>query len=270
LDGGGVVAVEVVPGPLQEGIGLAVHAAEQHRVDPDPRRERNRALHLVTVLADLCDGRVAADHRHDALVLVDERRRGLPVQLSDDIACCPLARLLSHRAQLGQRPALRRGVRDVRDVADGVAPRVAGDRQVREHVDAPASTQRRAGGLGDLRGGLATAPDHGPGRGRAAVVELDPVLVDGSDADAQPDLGASLGQLVVCVLVCLRGELTQQGVAAVDQDDPARPGQAPGLVQCVHQVGQRSRRFHTGRATSDHHHVELARLHRGLVLDRRT
>ena len=50
-----------------------------------------------------------------------------------------------------------------------------------------------------------------------------------SDADAQPDLGACLGQLVVCVLVRLRGELTQQDVAAVDQDDPA----------CFRRVGKR-------------------------------
>ena len=76
LDDRGVVAVEVVPGPGQEGVGPAVHPAEQHGVHAEPGRERERTLDLVAVLADLGDGGVAADHRHDALVLVVERLRG--------------------------------------------------------------------------------------------------------------------------------------------------------------------------------------------------
>ena len=47
LDGGGVVAVEVVPGPGQECVGLAVRAAQQHRVYAEPGGEGDRALDLV-------------------------------------------------------------------------------------------------------------------------------------------------------------------------------------------------------------------------------
>ncbi len=38
LDGGRVVAVEIVPGPGEECVSLAVHAAEQHRVYAQPAR----------------------------------------------------------------------------------------------------------------------------------------------------------------------------------------------------------------------------------------
>ena len=98
-----MVAVEVVPGPSNECVSLAVHAAEQHCVYAEPGGEGDRALHLMVMLADLGNRRVAADHRHDALVLVDKGFGGLSVQLTENVLPRPLPRLLGHRAQLGQR-----------------------------------------------------------------------------------------------------------------------------------------------------------------------
>ena len=45
------------------------------RVHAEPGRERDRAVHLAAALAHRGDRRAAADHRHDALVLVAERLR---------------------------------------------------------------------------------------------------------------------------------------------------------------------------------------------------
>src|SRR5262245_40990240 len=64
---------EVVPRPAHEGVHPLPDAAHQPDVDAEPRRERDRPVQLVAMLTHLGDGRVAADHRHDALVVVVER-----------------------------------------------------------------------------------------------------------------------------------------------------------------------------------------------------
>ena len=167
LDGGGVVAVEVVPGPGEEGVGLAVRAAEQHRVHAEPGGEGDRALDLVAVLADLGDGGVAADHRHDALVLVAEGLASAAPCSSRRMFCRgPAPGLLGDRAELRQRRRRRRP-RDVGDVADGVHAREARARRGR----AGRRSGRRAGAAARrpaaiARRRLAAAPDHGPGADR--------------------------------------------------------------------------------------------------------
>src|SRR4029453_16647872 len=66
------VLAEVVPTPGDEGVDLASSAAEQRCVYAKPSCECHRALDLVPVRPHFGDGGVAADHRHDALVLVVE------------------------------------------------------------------------------------------------------------------------------------------------------------------------------------------------------
>ncbi len=174
LDGGGVVAVEVVPGPGEEGVGLAVRAAEQHRVHAEPRRERDRALDLVAVLADLGDGGVAADHRHDALVLVVERARSCSRLRSRRMFCA------------AQRPGLLRDRAELRAACRRRRRGCSRRHRRRRH---PGSRRRSRSGctsirpprpraaaraLRDRRCGLAASPHHGPGRDRGPVVELHP------------------------------------------------------------------------------------------------
>ena len=116
-------------------------------------------------------------------------------KLTQDVLGRPPARLLRHRAQLRQRRPVVVPGGDVRDIAHRVDARVALDGQVGPDVEPSATAGGRPGVLRDGRAGLAAAPHHGPGRDRAAVVELDPVGVNGGHADLQLDDRAGLGQL---------------------------------------------------------------------------
>ena len=69
---------EVVPAPVDERLDALAHAAHQGGVHAQPGCERNRAVELVAMLADLGHGGATPDHRHDALVLVVERFAVLP------------------------------------------------------------------------------------------------------------------------------------------------------------------------------------------------
>src|SRR5262245_58917521 len=178
LDGRGVIAVEVVPGPRQEGVGFAVRAAQQHRVYTEPGGEGDRAIDLMPVLADLRDGRVPADHRHDALVLVVERLGRLSVTFTQDVVGGPNAGLLCDRAQLRQGGALR--IWDVRGISHRVHVRVSFDGQVRQYVYPPSATGLEPdGSLHDGCGRLTATPDDSAGADRGPVVEFHPVAVDG-------------------------------------------------------------------------------------------
>ena len=67
-----------------------------------PRRERESAFQLVAMLPDLGHSRLAADHRHDALVLVLERPAALALHVGEDVLRCPVARLLGDAPELRQ------------------------------------------------------------------------------------------------------------------------------------------------------------------------
>ena len=94
-----------------------------------------------------------------------------------------------------------------------------------------------------------------------AVVELDSVGVDRGDPDPQPHVRAGRGQLLQRIIVGLVGELSQQGVAPVDQGDLARHRQPPGLLQRQHQLGQRSGGLDPGRAAPDDDYVDRNQAH---------
>ena len=195
LDGGGVVAVEVVPGPGEEGVGLAVRAAEQHRVHAEPGGERDRSLDLVPVLADLGDRRVAADHRHDALVLVVEGLRS--ARRAARAGCSPRPRrpdCWATEPSWGSVVPSPSGMLATSPTA--YTPGKPVDGEVGLHVDPSAAAGRQA-----RRPAAIAAADSPPPqttvlvRMVGAVVELDPVGVHGGDAGLEPDLGPVLGQL---------------------------------------------------------------------------
>ena len=183
---GGPVVVEVVVGPVQERVDPAVRAAEQDRVQAEPGGEGDRSLDLVAVRADLGDRGVAADHRHDALVVVVERRGRLAVDRRAECSRGPFPGLLGDRSELRQRAPVRR--RDVGDVADGEDAGEPGHRQVGGDVDPAAAARRGAGAGGDRGGRLAAAPDHRAGGQFGAVGQLHGVRVDLGDGHAEGDL----------------------------------------------------------------------------------
>src|SRR4051794_7140423 len=153
---------EVVPAPVDERLDAVADAAHQRRVHAQPRGEGDRAVQLVPVLADLGPRRAAADHRHQALVLVMERDTRLAGPLAQDVLADALAALQGDRAQLRERAAVR--PRDVGDVPHGIDAVDALDRQVGADVDAPAATGRQAAGRRDRRRLQPAAPPAGGGR----------------------------------------------------------------------------------------------------------
>ena len=71
-------------------------------VHAEPGRERERSVDLTTARAHRGDRRAAADHRHDALVLVLERLRRPAREVRQQVLRGPLAALERHGAELRQ------------------------------------------------------------------------------------------------------------------------------------------------------------------------
>ena len=63
---------EAIPAPIDDRLDLVPRTGHQRRVHAEPGHVGELPVDLVMVLADLGDRRAAADHRHDALVRVDE------------------------------------------------------------------------------------------------------------------------------------------------------------------------------------------------------
>src|SRR4029453_18133086 len=89
------VLAEVVPSPGNEGVDFVPGTAEQPCGYAKPGCECHGALNLVPVRPHFRDGGVAADHRHDALVLVAEIGAFLAGDLVKNVSGSPAARLLS-------------------------------------------------------------------------------------------------------------------------------------------------------------------------------
>jgi hypothetical protein len=236
-----------------------VHAAEQHGVDAEPGGEGEWALYLMAVLAHLGNGGVATDHRHDALVLVDEGLGTLSPQVTNDILCGPFSRLLGDGAELGECSPVVTG-RNVGHVSHCIGSGVAGHGEVRSDVDATTAPWGGPGVLGDRRRGLASSPDHSPRWDGSAVGELDPVRVDRSDPRPETDICAHLGQLLERVRVRLAGELPQQGVASVDQGYPARHRHLSRFMKRQHELGQCPGGLNTRWSATYHDDVDRAGL----------
>ena len=93
--------------PVDERVDAGAHAGHQRGVDAQPGGERDRAVQLVAVRPDLGDRGAAADHRHDALVLVVERL-GAACRRSRRAGCRPPTRRSAARpSRAGGAAAVR-------------------------------------------------------------------------------------------------------------------------------------------------------------------
>src|SRR5215510_5302220 len=64
---------EVVPRPVDQRFYTLPDAGHQQRVHAQPGRHRDRAFELMALAADFGHGRAAANHGHDAFVVIVER-----------------------------------------------------------------------------------------------------------------------------------------------------------------------------------------------------
>ena len=161
---------------------------------PEPGGEGDVAVQLVVVSAHLGDGGAAADHRHDALVLVVERFARLAVDVGAGCSSPPTARPAGPPTELGEHVAV--GVGDVGDVADGV--------HVGEALDGEVGPARRVGRpgpvgrpevVGQRRRLDAAGPHDDAGEDLGAVAERDAVGGDLGDAGASLQRHAVVLQL---------------------------------------------------------------------------
>ena len=148
--------------PVDEQLETLALATEVEEVHSEVGGERHAAGVLQT--PDLADRPAPSDDRQGALVEVLEGLGGPRLPVPDRLG--HVGRLLDRdRRQAGQRPAA--GTLEVGDVADHRDLGVAGHRQVRLDLDAPAAVGLRPGGLGK-RSGQADGPYPGGPDDRAA------------------------------------------------------------------------------------------------------
>src|SRR5215510_12495434 len=95
----------------------------------------------MLLLTDHRDSGVAANHRHDSLVVIMKWSSSPTSDLSQDIFRSPLAALLGNRTQLGQRQIVRAG--NIRKVAQYVNSGESVNREVRPHFDPAAVAPRQ-------------------------------------------------------------------------------------------------------------------------------
>ena len=242
-------ARDVRPSPVDDASQAGADAGHQRGVHAEPGRERDGPWTSRRRLAHRGDRRAAADHRHDALVLVLER--------------LPRARRRSRRAG-SSRPTRRSGaprsravasgssVRagDVRDVADRVDAGEALHRQVGLHVDAAATPLGDAGRGGERGSRDAAAPHHAPGRDLGAVAEGHvPAVRPRSPwcrGAARHPCAAGPSRVVVRAL----RERSQQRVAEVDDVHARRRDREVAVLdrhRPVDHVGERAGRLDAGR-----------------------
>ena len=125
--------------PGQERLHLGARVCEQLRVHAEPGGEGDPAVQLVSVLADLGDRRLPADHRHDSLVVVVEGLAELALHAREDVLRRPVARLLRHAAELRKRVVVSDGM-----FAKSPSAYTPGSPTVRSRLDVEAPTPTRA------------------------------------------------------------------------------------------------------------------------------
>ena len=212
-------------------------------------------MQLVTVRADLGDRGPAADHRHDALVVVVERLTRLAREVRQHVVTRPAAALLRDRAELGQEVAVR--ARDVRAVAHGVDARSAVHGEVRLHLDAATGPLRQA----DPRGLDAAAPHDAARRDRRAVGQRGVAGANLRHPHPHVQLDAFAREHLGDVVVRGRGERAEQDRSRFDEVH-ARGRDREVAVLDRHgvpdHVPERAGELHAGRPAADHDEVQRA------------
>ena len=174
----------------------------------------------------------AADHRHDPLVVVVERRGPLAVDVGEDAGRHRLARLQGDRSELRVRVAVG-SASTCGHVADGVDAREALDAEVLARRDAAAAT-----GLEQRPCPRARAPSGPP----AQTTQWDRISAPSANTTrsastsvtdcAEQELDALLVEHLGGVLVGLVGEGRQHDVAVVDEVIVARARRARSWYRC--------------------------------------
>src|SRR5262245_11242785 len=118
-------------------------------------------------LPQLDDGRVAVDHRHDALVVVLEGRARLAGHVSQNVRSGALTGLERHGAKLREKASL--GIARVGKVAEHVRAGETGHGEVGLDVDPSAMSLCETGSSGQRRRLEAPRPYHDPGPDGRAV-----------------------------------------------------------------------------------------------------
>ena len=250
-------------GPLEQGRHPALEADQVQQVHREPQQPGHEPAELQ--LAHRRHRVEPADGGHRALVLVAERGAGLLLrQAAADLAGHVLPALDRHLGHAGQAV-------QGRHVTDDVDLGVAGQRQVRQHRDAPGTVELGAGLLGQQRAQRAALHPRGPhlgarldpAGGPVRVPHLDPVAVDVGDGDAELDVHAHPRQLLVGLLPERLGEAGQHPRCGVDQDDlrVRRVDAAEVPAQGVPgELRDLPGHLHPGRTGPDHHEGEQALL----------
>ena len=280
VDAGGVGAVEhlrpvaggeVVPAPGDERVDAVAHAGHQHRVHAQPGGERDDAVQLVAVRAHLRDGGAAADHGHDALVVVVEARARLAGEVGEHVLRRRLAALQRDRPELRVGAPVR-AAGDVGHVADRVDARAALDRQVGWTSMRPPRPCGRPAAPASARRHDPAAPDHAVRLDRRAVGEVHVAGPDAGHGDAEVQAHALAAQDLGDVVVRLVRERPEQRVAEVDDVHlRGRHGEVAVLrgQRVVDHVRERAGELDARRAAADDHEVQRARPRSGSGCGRR-
>ena len=125
---GATHAGHVRPGPVGEACRRARTPVISSHVHPSQAANAERSVHLPAARTHRGDRGSAADHRHDALVLVAERLRRPAGEVREQVLGGPHPALERHGAELRERLPVR--ARDVGDVADRIDPGEALHRQL--------------------------------------------------------------------------------------------------------------------------------------------
>ena len=184
---------------------------------PEPGRVRHRPVELVAVLPELRHRRVAADHGHDPLVVVVERRTGLAGEVGKDVLRRPPSRLLRDGPSWGS-------VEPSSAAMFAASPRTYTPGKPGT-VRSGSTSTRPPRPVGSPEASM-TPPAFSPPaqttrwlRILRAVGEDDLPRVDLRDAHTQPELDAVLLEALRRIGVGLVGEAVEHVAALVDDDD---------------------------------------------------
>ena len=231
-------------------------------------------------------GGIAADGGEVAVVTVAERFRFLARHAAQDVVRCCTAHLLGRWRNAGHRGRFLAGrmARRRRQIADHADLGMAGQAQVRQHLDAAGTVDVAGRGVGRCRQQPAQRrccharrPDHTMTFNAIAAVgcrtrfDLQAVRVDHGDFGVEPHLDPQFFKLLFCLAAQAVRHGLQHARATFDQQHrgTGRVDAAEFALQRVAcNFGQRACHFDPGRAGTDHAEGHQCALSRrvGLVL----
>ena len=253
LEDGGVVAVEVVPGPGQEGVGLAVCAGQQHRVDAEPGGEGDRAFDLVPLLPTSATAALRPIIAMIPLSLYANGSGSSPRSSRRMLSAAHRPDCWATDPSCGRfRPSAPPGA--VRGVSDRVDPWLPST--VRSGLESNRPPRPVAGPhSAPPRSRLPAAPDHGLGVDPVAVVELELVGVDRRDAGAEPEFDAAVAERLAAYS-CDFSEKAPRTALPRSTRVTGRGARGVDAGQRCHELTDGPRGLYAGRTASDDDDVQ--------------